>query len=396
MKPWRLLTLSLTIVMGLVLAGDGLQAASGASSSAGLAPTGVVTGIVWHDRDHGGPEDIDPEEEGIEGIGLLLRNQAGQILFQAQTDSQGRYQFLGLNHQTLELVIVVPVGWELTTPPFNRWLALGDSTLTMNFGLAALPTATPTASPTSTPTQTPSPTVTPTATPTLISFPIHLPLIAGRLVAHPTLTPTPTVTLTASPIPTPSPTPSLTPTPTDTPTPTYTPTVTLTATPTRTPTATFTPTTTHTPTRTPTVTKTPTPTRTLTATSTPTATSSPSSTPTPTPTSPPHSDLRVTYINYDSRNEYVSLANYGNAGQNMTSWHLFSVVGSQSYYFPFGYVLAPGASVRIHSGPDATSNPPASLRWTTSYIWNNDGDKAILYNAQGQIIDTYCYRDGCP
>ena len=53
-------------------------------------------------------------------------------------------------------------------------------------------------------------------------------------------------------------------------------------------------------------------TSTPTATSTPSATSSPSSTPTPTPTSPPHSDLRVTYINYDSRNEYVSLANYGN------------------------------------------------------------------------------------
>lgn len=356
MKPWRLLTLSLAIVMGLLLTGDGLQPASRASNSSGIAPAAVVRGIVWHDRDRGGVEDIDPGEEGVSGVSVLLRNPSGQILAQAQTDSAGQYQFTGLSPQTAILTIVIPPGWQLTTPPPDIWLAFGDVTLTVNFGLVAA--STPTASPTS----------TASPTPTAVPFSVHLPLIAARAGAHPTLTPTSSSTPTALSTATPSQTPSTTPTPT------------LTSAPSSTPTTSPSPTSTRTPTITP----------------TPSVTRTPTPTPTATPTLPPTANLLITFISYDSSNEYVSIRNDGAAGQIMTSWSLLSVVGSQSYYFPFGYTLAPGATVRIHSGPNATNNPPASLLWTNAYIWNNDGDKAILYNAQGQPVDTYCYRDGCP
>jgi hypothetical protein len=75
----------------------------------------------------------------------------------------------------------------------------------------------------------------------------------------------------------------------------------------------------------------------------------------------------------------------------MTNWRIQSVVGGQWYTFPTGYVLAPGSSVRVHSGPDALSSPPTDLRWTTAYTWNNDGDEARLYNAAGQVVDSWPY-----
>lgn len=186
--------------------------------------------------------------------------------------------------------------------------------------------------------------------------------------------------------------PTATATPTETPSPTATPTETLTSTATHTPTATPTSTPTSTATYTPTATPTSTPTST--ATHTPTATA----TWTPTVTSVPVALLRIGTIQYSGTNEYIRIDNVGSSSQNMTGWSIQSYRNSdcqpdpsQRYTFPSGYILAAGASVRVHSGPDATSNPPSSLRWTTSYIWHNDGDRGDLRNASGQVVSTYAY-----
>lgn len=176
---------------------------------------------------------------------------------------------------------------------------------------------------------------------------LNAPRVYLPVVAHNEGLPTPTATSTS------------------TSTPTHTPTATATATPTSTPTFTVTPT----------FTATPTPTRTL----------------TPTATTPPQAQLRIGYLSYSGTDEYVRIENVGTAPQTMTSWRILSVEGSQTYYFPTGYVLAAGSNVRVHSGPGAIHSPPADLRWTTAYIWNNDGDEARLYNAQGQLIDTWSY-----
>ena len=73
----------------------------------------------------------------------------------------------------------------------------------------------------------------------------------------------------------------------------------------------------------------------------------------------------------------------------MAGWRLEDEA-ENTYYFP-NITLVPGAYVRIHSGPDAYSSPPTDYLWTTRYIWNNDGDTAYLYDATGQLVDTYSY-----
>ena len=70
----------------------------------------------------------------------------------------------------------------------------------------------------------------------------------------------------------------------------------------------------------------------------------------------------------------------------MSGWSILSVVGPQTFPFP-SYTLDPGASVTVHSGPDAPASGGTNLRWTTGYIWNNDGDEAQLKNSAGRIVD---------
>ena len=194
------------------------------------------------------------------------------------------------------------------------------------------------------------------------AYTILLPLILKDYKPPPIVTPTPTATLTR--------TPTCTPTSTGTPTPTFSPT----------------------------------PTKTSTPTATPTPTSTPTAIATPTPTEVLVSEVVIAHIRYETRDEYIRIANQGTASQSMTAWKIQSYKNidggcqptDQWYTFPTGYILAPGASVRIHSGPDAYSSPPSDLLWTTGYIWHNDGDKAILYDATGSVVDTYCYRECCP
>lgn len=53
--------------------------------------------------------------------------------------------------------------------------------------------------------------------------------------------------------------------------------------------------------------------------------------------------------------------------------------------FPSGYVLKAGAT--------AKSQPPTYLKWTGSYIWNNNGDSAKLINIAGIFYcECYYYR----
>ena len=120
--------------------------------------------------------------------------------------------------------------------------------------------------------------------------------------------------------------------------------------------------------------------------------------------SPSTPDVVIANIGYETRDEYIEIKNQGTASQDMTNWKIQSYqnIGGgceptdQWYTFPGGYILDAGVSVRIHSGPDAYNSPPSDLLWTTQYIWHNDGDKAVLYNATGSVVDTDCYNECCP
>ena len=110
----------------------------------------------------------------------------------------------------------------------------------------------------------------------------------------------------------------------------------------------------------------------------------------------PGPDLYIETLRYDTSDEYIQIANRGAVAQDMTGWRIHSVVGDQWYTFPTGYILAAGLSVYVHSGPDGFDNPPTDLLWSHAYIWRNDGDKAVLYNATNDVVDSRCYGDACP
>jgi hypothetical protein len=50
-------------------------------------------------------------------------------------------------------------------------------------------------------------------------------------------------------------------------------------------------------------------------------------------------------------------------------------------------------SVKLHSGKG--SNTSSNLYWDRGwYVWNNDGDKAILRSSSGTLTDTCTWGDG--
>lgn len=112
--------------------------------------------------------------------------------------------------------------------------------------------------------------------------------------------------------------------------------------------------------------------------------------PLPTPTLPDPADLAITALQCEGRDETIRIANRGGLAVSMSGWSILSVVGPQTFQFP-AYTLNAGASVTVHSGPDAPASNGDNLRWTTGYIWNNGDDEAELKNPQGGVAD----RDDC-
>ena len=140
---------------------------------------------------------------------------------------------------------------------------------------------------------------------------------------------------------------------------------------------------------------------TLTPTLTPTATAipTPTATVTYTPTATPIAPIAVPQVviqNVDLQGEMVTIVNLGSAPQDMIGWTLTSEEGSQVFRFPNGFVLAPGATVRVTSGSSSYSDPPAVLQWLNadgtprkSNVWNDQGDPAILKDAEGSVVSTF-------
>ncbi len=96
----------------------------------------------------------------------------------------------------------------------------------------------------------------------------------------------------------------------------------------------------------------------------------------------------IVITNVDLQGETVTLKNTGNTLVDLSNWNLKSVNGDQSFNFPQETLLKAGESLKIVSGKQA-QNGKNTLLWTNSYIWNNDGDPAILYNSNGIIISEF-------
>jgi hypothetical protein len=101
--------------------------------------------------------------------------------------------------------------------------------------------------------------------------------------------------------------------------------------------------------------------------------------------------VRITGLHFAGKDEYVEITNHGPSDQSLTGWALYSDGQKNPFRFPEGYVLPAGAYVRVHSGPEATDNPPTDLKWSGAYYWNDKGDEATLYDAEGRLIDRWAY-----
>jgi hypothetical protein len=118
-------------------------------------------------------------------------------------------------------------------------------------------------------------------------------------------------------------------------------------------------------------------------------------TPTPAAVQPqPGASLGIREVVNQGRAEHVVLANDGTAAQDLTGWVLRSAGGRQTYAFPAGFVLAPGATVNVHSGagdPAALHHPPSDLFATRTNVWRNTGDVAQLVAPGGRVVSEFRY-----
>ncbi|MDG6250920.1 lamin tail domain-containing protein [Methanocalculus sp.] len=87
--------------------------------------------------------------------------------------------------------------------------------------------------------------------------------------------------------------------------------------------------------------------------------------------------------------EWVEITNLGSSSVSLNGWRIEDDGVTHTYTFS-SFTLGPGASVKIHSGPDAKgmSDTSTDLYWTSQYVRNNDGDTAFLYDASGKLVDT--------
>lgn len=91
--------------------------------------------------------------------------------------------------------------------------------------------------------------------------------------------------------------------------------------------------------------------------------------------------------------EFMAITNAGDADADLSGWQIVSVRhGSeyQTYTFAQGYVLPAGSTVRVYSGPgaEAAAASDGGLFWTEKRMWNDEGDPAELYDADGAMVST--------
>ncbi len=126
--------------------------------------------------------------------------------------------------------------------------------------------------------------------------------------------------------------------------------------------------------------------------------SKPNPTPTATPTATPLPRLMDVRIEgecssfrggsaLDPNGEFVCLLNYDPEPVTMTGWRLEDA-SRHTYLFP-SFLLLPGASVRVFSGPGADT--ATDLHWARGLVWNNDHDTVLLFDHLGRLVSRYVY-----
>lgn len=83
--------------------------------------------------------------------------------------------------------------------------------------------------------------------------------------------------------------------------------------------------------------------------------------------------------------EYVKITNSGKTSISMKGWKITDKGAKHTYKFPSSYTLKSKTTVTIFTGKGR--NTTTKLYWgRIAHVWNNEGDTAYLYNAQGKLI----------
>jgi competence protein ComEC len=98
-------------------------------------------------------------------------------------------------------------------------------------------------------------------------------------------------------------------------------------------------------------------------------------------------ELFFNHSKQTNNQEYVQVKNTGTTALSMKGWKIKNKTKKHTYSFPSTYTLKSKATVTIYTGRG--TNSATKLYWGSgAFIWNNDGDTAYLYNAQGTLVST--------
>ncbi len=106
-----------------------------------------------------------------------------------------------------------------------------------------------------------------------------------------------------------------------------------------------------------------------------------------TPTNVIISGLRVGAPKETPNQEYVQITNKGTTAVSMKGWKITDKGAIHTYPFLSSYTLKAKTTVTLYSGKG--TNSATKLFWgRSSHVWNNEGDTAYLYDAQGKLVST--------
>ncbi len=85
----------------------------------------------------------------------------------------------------------------------------------------------------------------------------------------------------------------------------------------------------------------------------------------------------------DRKAESVQITNTSAAAFDLSGYWLFSESGGETFFFPEGTVLGPGASLTVVSGKKA---PEGDFLWSGKAVWKKSEDDAVLYDRYGTEV----------
>ena len=112
----------------------------------------------------------------------------------------------------------------------------------------------------------------------------------------------------------------------------------------------------------------------------------------------PSPDVVITTISYRGSvpgrqsDEYVEIANQGRGTADLSDWLLNAGDRDQTFTFPPGTTLAPGAIVRVYTDEIHPETGGFSFE-SRRAIWNDDGDLGVLRDSRGSVVSSLAYGE---